>query len=181
MWLMLQPEIERVEAVRARALPVGMDLSQVKHARRDMEMVKGGIAKIQIKGPLLPEPDAYLDYFGYDYTVYSDIVQQTAEAAGRKANRIDYLIDSPGGYIEGMDEAMDAISDSPVKTRAVASGTIASAAYMLGSQAGSIVAEGDLTMVGSVGVATYGIVGDCLHVIPSITKGIKEARAKKAG
>ncbi|MFC2062529.1 FAD-binding protein [Chloroflexota bacterium] len=30
-------------------------------------------------------------------------------------------------------------------------------------------------------VATYGIVGDCLHVIPAITKGIKEARARKAG
>jgi len=30
-------------------------------------------------------------------------------------------------------------------------------------------------------VATYGIVGDCLHVVPAITKGIKEARARKAG
>ena len=165
MWLMLQPEIERVEAIHARALPLGLNLADVKHARRDMEMAKGGIAKIQIKGPLLPEPDAYLDYFGYDYTVYSDIVQQTAEAAGRKANRIDYLIDSPGGYLEGLDEAMDAIAASPVKTRSVASGTIASAAYMLGSQTGSIVAEGDLTMVGSIGVATYGIVSSMIkHV-----------------
>jgi electron transfer flavoprotein alpha subunit len=30
-------------------------------------------------------------------------------------------------------------------------------------------------------VATYGIVGDCLKVVPAITRGIKEARAKKAG
>lgn len=165
MWLMLQPEIERVEAIHARAIPIGVSLSDVKHARRDMEMSKGGIAKIHIKGPLLPEPDAYLDYFGYDYTVYSDIVQQTAEASGRNANRIDYLIDSPGGMVEGVDDAMLAIASSPVKTRAVASGTIASAAYMLGSQTGSIVAEGDLTMVGSVGVATYGIVSSMIkHV-----------------
>jgi len=165
MWLMLQPEIERVEAIRARALPTVVRLADVKHALREMEMAKGGIAKIQIKGPLLNEPDAYLDYYGYEYTVYSDIVKQTAEAVGRKANRIDYLIDSPGGYVEGLDEAMDAIANSPVKTQAVASGYITSAAYMLGSQAGSIVAEGDLTMVGSIGVATYGIVSSTIkHV-----------------
>ena len=30
-------------------------------------------------------------------------------------------------------------------------------------------------------VATYGIIGDCLQVVPAITKGIKEARARKAG
>ena len=30
-------------------------------------------------------------------------------------------------------------------------------------------------------VATYGIIGDCLQVVPAITKSIKEARARKAG
>jgi electron transfer flavoprotein alpha subunit len=30
-------------------------------------------------------------------------------------------------------------------------------------------------------VATYGIVGDCLQVVPAITRGIREARARKTG
>jgi electron transfer flavoprotein alpha subunit len=30
-------------------------------------------------------------------------------------------------------------------------------------------------------VATYGIVGDCLRVVPAITRGIREARARKTG
>lgn len=157
MWLMQQSEIDRVERFLAMGLPATADRAAIKHEASELGMKPGGIASIDIKGPILPGPSAVLDFLGVEYTTYPDITSQVNEAVGRRANRIDLLVNSGGGTVEGIGGAMDAIAASPVKTRAVASGKMASAAYMLASQAREIQAEHELTMVGSIGVATTAV------------------------
>lgn len=167
-WLMQQSAIDNIERLRASmdaAVVIAALESIEARTPHEMTVKKGGIATIQIKGPLLAESDDYLDYFGVKYTIYSEIENQVAEAVGRNANRIDFEIDSPGGTVEGLYRAMGAIAGAPPKTRAIAGSTMASAAYMLASQANRIEASGDLSLIGSIGVATSGFAIDFIKDI----------------
>lgn len=157
-WLMTQDAIDQIEkihaSVNAEVILTAIDGMDARKPH-EMSVKQGGVAKIQIKGPLLSEQDDFLDYFGVKYTLYSEIQSQIAEATGRNANRIDFDIDSPGGIVNPQFyDTMKAIAAAPMKTRAIAGGTLASAAYMLASQTNRIEAESDLSMIGSVGVLT---------------------------
>lgn len=152
MWLMLQDDIERIEAY------VGEFVSQVNldgavRASKPMHIDKG-VASISVKGPLINGRSRVLDFFGVEYTTYGDIVDQSAKAVKDGAKEAEYYFDTPGGTIDGMYNAMSAIKEMPIKTRAIAGPTMASAGFMLGSQTDEILAENELSMIGSVGVAT---------------------------
>lgn len=165
---MTQSAIDQIEKIRASVSAETLFTAiEGMEARKPHEMTvkQGGVATIQIKGPLLAEQDDFLDYFGVKYTMYSEIQSQVAEAVGRNANRIDFEIDSPGGTVEGLYNTMKAIASAPTKTRAIAGATMASAAYMLASQTNRIEATDDLSMIGSVGVATSGIAVDFIKDI----------------
>lgn len=152
-WLMLQSEIDLIDSLMAASADVVSLSTSFGHAQPDLVMEKGGIATIEIKGPLMSEPNPILDFFGKRYTVYKDIQAQSLEAVARKANRVDYLMETPGGMLEGLGATMDIIRNLPVKTRAIANNTLASAGYMLASQMGTIQARDELMMVGGFGVA----------------------------
>ena len=163
-WLMTQSAIDQVEKVRAsvsaETLFAAMEGLEARKPH-EMEVKQGGVAVIQVKGPLLSEKDDFLDYFGIKYTLYSEIQSQIAEATGRNANRIDFKFDSPGGNVSPhFYDTMKAIAAAPMKTRAIAGGIMASAAYMLASQTNRIEAESDLSMIGGVGVLTHGYISD---------------------
>ena len=151
LWLMLPDEVDRIEALM-REHVAQEDLDKTVHASAPMRMGRGMVATISVKGPLLNERSQMLDFFGAKYTTYPDIKGQIGEAVAKGAKRIDFDIDSPGGIVDGIHGTMAAIREAPVKTRAIAGPTMASAAYMLASQAGEIVAENDLSIIGSVGV-----------------------------
>lgn len=151
-WLMLQDEIERLEAYAMERVSQA-DLDSAVRASEPMKMSRGSVAQIPVKGPILNARSRVLDFFGAQYTTYPDIQAQIGEALAKGARRIDFMVDSPGGAVDGLYAAMDAIRDAPVKTRAIAGPTMASAAYILASQAGEIVAENDASAIGSVGVA----------------------------
>ena len=151
-WLMLSDEIERIEALLSEHVSTA-ELEGVTHAVAPMKMGRGGVASIRIEGPILNRRSAILDFFGATYSTYPDIRSQIAEAKERGAKRLDIHADSPGGTVDGLYETMDAIKGAGINTRTIVGPKAASAMYMLASQTDRIVAENDLSMIGSVGVA----------------------------
>lgn len=122
-------------------------------------------ANIDIKGILVKQPNKILDYFGVEYTAYSEIIEQTEAANKAGVDKISYKINSPGGNIDGLYDAMKAISSSKVKTESVIDGMAASAAYMLASQSKKIIAKNEISLIGSVGVvATYRVGSDSKEI-----------------
>jgi signal peptide peptidase SppA len=126
---------------------------QQSEAPASIMSVADGVATISITGPLLPTTDEF-DRVMLGATSL-DEVRSTVEsaAADPSVTSIVLNIDSPGGTVRGTPEAADAIYEAakikPV--RAHTSGTMASAAYWLGSQATSVSMTRSAS-VGSIGV-----------------------------
>jgi signal peptide peptidase SppA len=122
-------------------------------APQSIMSVADGVATISITGPLLPNTDEF-DRVMLGATSL-DEVRSTVEsaAADPSVTSIVLNIDSPGGTVRGTPEAADAIYEaSKVKpVSAHTSGTMASAAYWLGSQATSVSMTRSAS-VGSIGV-----------------------------
>lgn len=151
-WLIAPDEAERLEAILKR--PIVGSISASKREARAMDR-DGDTAVIHVRGALVPEREAAFDFFDVEQTAYSDIKKQVATANGGAYSRIVLDVNSSGGYADGLYEAMGAVADSKIPVTALVSGTAASAAYMLASQAGGgIHAAHDAAMVGSIGVAT---------------------------
>ena len=113
----------------------------------------GSTAQINVAGVLTKEPSWLLRYFGGGNTAYSEIISAINEAERDPAiKEVVFNIDSPGGNTNGLTGAMDAIAGMTLPTRAEISGTAASAAYGLASQAGTITALNRGAMFGSIGV-----------------------------
>lgn len=122
-------------------------------APKSILSVENGVATIDIKGPLLPSVDEF-DRVILGATGLDEIESAVREAAADPGvESIALNIDSPGGTIRGTPEAADAIYEaSKVKTvTAHTAGTMASAAYWLGSQAQSVTMTRSAS-VGSIGV-----------------------------
>jgi signal peptide peptidase SppA len=126
---------------------------QQSEAPASIMSVADGVATISITGPLLPTTDEF-DRVMLGATSLEE-VRSTVEsaAADPSVTSIVLNIDSPGGTVRGTPEAADAIYEAakikPV--RAHTSGTMASAAYWLGSQATSVSMTRSAS-VGSIGV-----------------------------
>jgi len=115
-----------------------------------------GTAHIPIVGELTPhaETDACGAYTANALTEYGFISAATQAADNDDSvERIQFDIDSPGGYVSGLMPAVNAIRSAEKKTIAFVDGMAASAAYWLASQADSIVASSPASRVGSIGVA----------------------------
>lgn len=154
LWLMPKDEVDRIEEILAREVSAEAFASkELTAVQAPLQVLPGGTAVIKVEGVLLNERNDLLDFFGAKQTAYKDIIVQTAEAQERGAKRIRYDISSPGGHVEGIYAAMDAIRSSSMPTKTVAINKLTSAAYMLASQTNHIEAMDDLTSVGSVGIA----------------------------
>lgn len=68
------------------------------------------------------------------------------------AHSVILLIDSPGGTVDGTQLLADVVSDAEKPVVALASGTMASAAYWIGSAAKAVYIADGTTAVGSIGV-----------------------------
>jgi ClpP class serine protease len=114
----------------------------------------GDTARIAISGPLSNEgPDAWDLFWGYGGTSYRDI----AAALDRAKNdplvkSVTLDIDSPGGTVDGVDQAWQAIRAAGKPVTARAGSLLASAAYWLASGAGKIYAAAPTSEIGSVGI-----------------------------
>ncbi len=115
-----------------------------------------GVAHIPIVGELTPhaETDICGAYTAEALTEYGFITAATQAADNDDmVESIQFDINSPGGYVDGLMPAVDAIRGAEKDTSAFVSGMAASAAYWLASQADSITAASPASRVGSIGVA----------------------------
>lgn len=117
--------------------------------------VAGNNAEINIEGVLTKVPDFFAQFFGGGNVTYGEIIQAIAQAnADPNVDNITLRVDSPGGMIDGLFEAIKAVRGSVKPIKALVSDAALSAAFALVAQADSITAENEMSRFGSVGVVT---------------------------
>lgn len=116
--------------------------------------VRDRTAIIPIFGVLTKNADnGIIRFLAGGGTSYQTIIKQIRAAEENpEVDSIEYLIDSPGGAVNGLFDAARAIRESSKPSTAVISGRAASGAYGLASQADKIVASNESDIVGSIGV-----------------------------
>lgn len=116
--------------------------------------VQDGTAYIPIQGQLTPSADPCGALTGNSETEYGYIIAALIDAEDNpEVNEIALDVNSPGGYMAGLDEAAQMIGAVTKPVTAYVGDMAASAAYWLASQADKIVALSPASRVGSIGVA----------------------------
>lgn len=113
----------------------------------------GGIAVLPIEGVLAPKANLFMQISGGQSTQM--LTKQIESAlADTRVRGIVLAIDSPGGSVFGTPElaAMVAEAARIKPTVAVTDGTMASAAYWVGSAANAVYLSGPTVQAGSIGV-----------------------------
>jgi len=116
--------------------------------------VKNGAAIIPIHGVISKESSAFSRVF-YGGTSTLEIKKAIAEAQkDSDVSKIILHIDSPGGTVDGTQEAARAVYQARGEKEIIAftDGLMASAAYWIGSAADKVIISGDTAEVGSIGV-----------------------------
>ena len=114
-----------------------------------------GNATLNITGVLTPNgPSPIARFFGVKGTSYKAIVGAVDKATASGAKTLSLNLDSPGGSIQGLDDAWSAVRNFPGQKAAVNRGMMASAAYGLGSAVGpgNLFSSSDFNVVGSIGI-----------------------------
>lgn len=114
-----------------------------------------GVVTIRIHGVLTKYPDRLAALYGGGNTAYTDIVQSLDDARLDSAvNQVVLDIDSPGGHVRGLFEALAAVERCrAAKSITVSASNAQSAAYALAAAAGRIEATNVGATFGSIGVA----------------------------
>ena len=115
--------------------------------------VQNGVAIISLDGVLAKRMNLFTQISGGTST---QIVGQQLRQAMQDPNvsAILFHVDSPGGSVDGTQELADAIFAARDQKPMVsfADGTMASAAYWIGSATSGVYAGSDTTLIGSIGV-----------------------------
>lgn len=126
-----------------------------------------GVAVIPIHGVVAKRANLFSAISG---GVSTELVARDLQAAldDRTVQSILLDIDSPGGSVDGLPELANMIFESRDRKKiiALANGTMASAAYWIGSAATDVYASSETTAVGSIGVVAT-------HVDVSASEAIK--------
>ena len=139
---------------------------------RPKATVKDGVAHIRIAGPILKQVPSIFKMFGINATSTEEVRIMLGDAAlDDDVSSIMLDIDSPGGTIDGVESlASDLFAARDIKpVHAHAQDLMASAAYWIGSQAGTLTA-GPTAAVGSIGV--YTVMDDTSAIVDG--KGIRK-------
>lgn len=115
-----------------------------------------GSATFQIKGVLRksPVPSWYREY-GIVATSYLQIIETAKRLeADPSITKVEIEYDTPGGMVDGVDDAYQALRSLASKKEVVsiATGMIASAGYYLAVTGNKIVSKAPTNMIGSIGV-----------------------------
>lgn len=144
------PTAEQLQQFEARFSPFGEDGSP----RNRLLTIAGDTAEIAISGVMTNQPDFFAMLFGGGNTTYTEIISALVEAdQNDQVKQVVLAVDSPGGTVDGLFDAIAAIEtfSKPITSRVT--GTAASAAYALVSQTNSIEATNRAVRFGSVGIA----------------------------
>lgn len=127
---------------------------ETKEDYENIYKVKNGVAIIPIVGVLTPKANPCAAFFGSAETEYGYISAAIEKAElDPMVTSVDFYFDTPGGYVDGVDEAAAAIATMKKPNRGFAQNMAASAGYWLISQCDEIIATSRTTLVGSIGVA----------------------------
>jgi len=113
--------------------------------------IQDGVAIIPVEGVIAKRANLFSQISGGVSTelVGRDIKDALADPA---VHSIILAIDSPGGTVDGTTTLADLVAGATKPVVSLASGTMASAAYWIGSAANSIFITDSTTVVGSIGV-----------------------------
>lgn len=163
MWLLVQAVLDAMEHARSLGAEVTSEQREKFFALHGdaatgpsrILSIAGNKAEIHIEGVLTNVPNFFAQFFGGGNVTYGEIVAALAEAESTTAvDNIVLRIDSSGGTLDGLFEAIKAIQDTTKPIKALVSNTAASAAFALASHADEIVAENLMARFGSIGVVT---------------------------
>lgn len=119
-----------------------------------------GLATIEVVGILSERRSLLAELFGGGSTSYAEIRSSLRAAdADPEVTRVELVIDSPGGNVDGLFETIAAVEafSKPLTVRA---SNAQSAAYILAAAAGQITATTAASSFGSLGVAATFFVSD---------------------
>ncbi len=137
-------DLEKVEASLGRPLD--------NRQPRDYE-IENGVAVIPVQGVIAPKANLFTQISG---GASSQIIERQVAEAMNDPQVIGILldVDSPGGSVFGTFEAAEVIRTAAGNkpTAAWTSGQMSSAAYLMGSAAGSVYMSSGAPVMGSIGV-----------------------------
>lgn len=153
--------LEQIEnATQEDRLAAKAAFSDSLKERRAILEVNSDIAILTIEGTLSKNgPSALALYFGYAGTGYSEIIEASEELiSNSNVKEVVVHMDTGGGFVEGLDEAYQALSDlnKNKKVKVINKGMIASAGYYLASAISRIEAQSPAVLTGSIGVKIVG-------------------------
>lgn len=161
-WAILPDRLDEIQAVYATHLrgdKIDIDAIEARLGKKlsneppAYEMRAGGIAVLQISGPIAPKANLFTQISGG--TSAQALVRQIEAMADSAAIRGAVIHwDSPGGSVQGiptLEKAIRALAEAK-PTVSVSDGVMASAAYWAGSAANAVYASGETDTVGSIGV-----------------------------
>ena len=173
-WLLAQGVRQAIEQAVAAGMTPSLDARAEYEARYGFSegdasrvlTTAGDVAEIRVSGVITKAPDLMAMLFGGGNVTWPEIVAALAAAdADPTVKRAELRIDSPGGTIDGMFEAMAAAEAFSKPLRAVLHNTCASAAYAMASQCGEIVAANRAVRIGSIGIAgTFRVDPDLVEI-----------------
>jgi len=172
MWL-LEAKVKRAmeEAERNGKIPTLEERTEINASVLTAATLElsGNMATIDVSGVLTQEPNFMAVLFGGGNTTYSSILSAISEVErSPQITQVDFAIASPGGEVDGLFEVLSAISAMKTPTSATVSTLAASAAYMIASQADTIVASNPTARFGSIGVrADFEVSDDYVTVTSS--------------
>lgn len=163
-WLLSNEAIEDAYAVRKDLLLHSAEAQQAYAAAKADGRVKEGAARVStarddgvteilVEGVLTRDPLACAWMFGEKNTAYSDIIAALdAATADANVQSVLFKIDSPGGNVDGLFDALAAIQAFG-KPMSVLANQACSAAFAIAAAVGNITATGPAATFGSIGVA----------------------------
>ncbi len=123
--------------------------------------IQDGVATINIRGIMTPQPDFMAELFMGGNTTFPEILAAINQAEGDpKVTSTDFVINSPGGNVQGMFDVMNAIAATKKPNRALIDGMAASAAFGIAAMTDDVIALTPTTILGSVGVVTSRSIDD---------------------
>lgn len=151
----LQAEIDAIDFVALSA--IGSDDSEPAYT------VANGVATIDVRGLLVPKTSS--DYRSWGVTGYANLADYIQQANDDyRVTSIVLDIDSVGGYVAGLDGAVDAVHQSGKPIDVFVSGGMYSAAYWMSAGARKITAAKH-SGIGSIGVlATHAEISKALDI-----------------
>lgn len=155
----IKPSAEQIEAFEARFVEAAAGDDHTPKPPRGVT-ISGTTAQISVQGVLTKRPDFWSYFFGGGNTTYTGLVAAIRYAEAREdITEIEFLVDSPGGQVDGLFDAIAAIQAAD-KPKRVTANLAASAAYAIAAAAGPITASSASSTFGSIGVVASYYVND---------------------